>query len=49
MFLKTDLAEMEKSIEKATKKIIKTIYIVGLIQYITIVGSILAILNFMLK
>lgn len=39
---KTDLAEMET-------KITKTIYIVGLIQFLAIVGSVLAIINFMLK
>ncbi len=39
---KTDLAEMET-------KITKTIYIVGLIQFLAIVGSVLAIVNFMLK
>jgi hypothetical protein len=49
MFLKTDLAEMEKSIEKVTKKITKSIYIVGLIQFLAIVGSVLAIVSFMLK
>lgn len=39
---KTDLAEMET-------KITKTIYIVGLIQFLAIVGSVLAIVNYMLK
>ncbi len=39
---KTDLAEMET-------KITKTIYIVGLIQFLAIVGSVLVIINFMLK
>lgn len=40
--LKTDLSEMES-------KITKTIYIVGLIQFLSIIGSVLAIINFMLK
>ncbi len=39
---KKDLAEMESRINK-------NIYIVGLIQFIAIVGSVLAIINFMLK
>jgi hypothetical protein len=39
---KSDLAEMET-------KITKTIYILGLIQFLAIVGSVLAIVNFMLK
>ena len=39
---KTDLAEMET-------KITKTIYIVGLIQFLAIVGSVLAIVTFMLR
>ena len=39
---KTDLAEMET-------KIVKTIYIVGLIQFLAIVASVLAIVSFMLK
>jgi hypothetical protein len=39
---KIDLMEMET-------KITKTIYIVGLIQFLAIVGSVLVIVNFMLK
>lgn len=39
---KIDLAIMET-------KITKTIYIVGLIQFLAIVGSVLAIVSFMLK
>lgn len=39
---KSDLSEMET-------KITKTIYIVSLIQFLAIVGSVLAIVNFMLK
>lgn len=39
---KTDVAQLES-------KLSKTIYIVGLIQFLAIVGSVLAIVNFMLK
>ncbi|TAF47909.1 MAG: hypothetical protein EAZ51_06605 [Sphingobacteriales bacterium] len=39
---KIDLFEVESRINK-------TIYIVGLIQFIAIVGSVLAIVNFMVK
>jgi hypothetical protein len=46
---KTDLAEMEIRIEKRMSEINKSIYIVGLIQFMAIVGSVLAIVNFMLK
>ncbi len=46
---KIDLAEMETRVEKRFSDTIKTIYIVGLIQFIAIVGSVLAIVNFMIK
>jgi vacuolar-type H+-ATPase subunit D/Vma8 len=46
---KTDLAEMETRIEKRMSEINKTIYLVGLIQFLAIVGSVLAIITFMLK
>jgi hypothetical protein len=46
---KSDLAEMEIRVEKRMSEINKTIYIVGLIQFLGIVGSVLAIVNFMLK
>jgi hypothetical protein len=46
---KTDLAEMETRIEKRMSEISKSIYIVGLIQFLAIEGSVLAIVNFMLK
>ena len=39
---KKDLAEMESRINR-------NIYIVGLVQFIAIVGSVLGIINFMLK
>lgn len=46
---KIDLAEMETRVEKRFTDVNKTIYIVGLIQFIAIVGSVLAIVNFMIK
>ncbi len=46
---KTDLAEMETRLEKRMSEINKSIYIVGLIQFLAIVGSVLAIVSFMLK
>lgn len=46
---KTDLTEMETRMEKRMSEISKTIYIVGLIQFLAIVGSVLAIVNFILK
>jgi hypothetical protein len=46
---KSDLAEMETRVEKRMSEINKTIYIVGLIQFLAIVGSVLAIVNFMVK
>ena len=46
---KIDLAEMETRIEKRMLDINKTIYIVGLIQFLAIVGSVLAIVNFAIK
>lgn len=45
---KLDLAEMETRVEKRMSDINKTIYIVGLIQFLAIVGSVLAIVNFMI-
>ena len=39
---KIDIAELES-------KISKTIYIVGLIQFLGIIGSVIAIVNFMIK
>ncbi len=43
---KIDLIDRIQSIEKS---IIKTVYVVGLVQFLAIVGSILAIINFMIK
>ena len=49
MASKTDLGEMETRIEKRVSEVVKSIYIVGLIQFLAIVGSVLAIVSFMLK
>ncbi len=46
---KIDLSEMETRIEKRMSDINKTIYLVSLIQFLGIVGSVLAIVNFMIK
>lgn len=46
---KIDLSEMETRIEKRMSDINKTIYLVSLIQFLGIVGSVLAIVNFMVK
>ena len=46
---KIDFAEMETRIEKRMLDINKTIYVVGLIQFLAIVGSVLAIVNFAIK
>ena len=42
---KKDLAEMETRIERRMSDLNKSIYIVGVIQFIAIVGSVLAIVN----
>ncbi len=46
---KIDLSEMETRTEKRFSDTNKTIYIVGLIPFLAIVGSVLAIVNFMIK
>ncbi len=43
---KIDLVDRIQSVEKS---IVKTVYIVGLVQFLTIVASVLAIINFMNK
>jgi hypothetical protein len=43
---KIDLVERIQSVEKS---IIKTVYIVGLVQFLAIVASVLVIINFMVK
>ena len=44
-----DKVELIYSIQSVEKSVVKTIYAAGLIQFLAIMGSILAIMNFMLK
>ena len=46
---KNNLAEMEIRLDQRISDLQKSIYFVGLIQFVAIVGSVLAIVNFMLK
>jgi hypothetical protein len=46
---KNNLAEMEIRLDHRISDLQKSIYFVGLIQFVAIVGSVLAIVNFMLK
>lgn len=46
---KNDIKNLELKLEKRINDTTKTIYIVGLVQFLAIVGSVLAIVNFMLK
>lgn len=41
--------ELKIEIRESKTETLKTIYIVGLVQFLAIVGSVLAIINFMLK
>ena len=43
---KVDLIDRVQSVEKS---IIKTVYVVGLVQFLAIVASVLAIINFIIK
>lgn len=43
---KVDLVDRIQTVEKS---IIKTVYIVGLVQFLAIVASVLAIINFIIK
>lgn len=43
---KVDLVDRIQTVEKS---IIKTVYVVGLVQFLAIVASVLAIINFMVK
>lgn len=42
-------SEMDKKIEGVKSDLSRTIYIVGLVQFLAIVGSVLGILSFMLR
>jgi len=44
-----DKVELIDRIQSVEKSVVKTIYTSGLIQFLAIMGSILAIMNFMLK
>lgn len=44
-----DKVELIEKISDTKTSLIRTIYIVGLVQFLAIVGSLLAIINFMLK
>jgi hypothetical protein len=46
---KNDLAEMEIRIEHRMSDLQKSIYFVGLIQFVAIISSVLTTVNFMLK
>ncbi|HEX8357110.1 MAG TPA: hypothetical protein VF610_06860 [Segetibacter sp.] len=43
---KIDLVDRIQSVEKS---VVKTVYIVGLVQFLAIVASVLAIINFIIK
>lgn len=51
--LKADIAdvkvELTNEIHAVEKRLLRTIYIVGLVQFLAIIASVLAIINFMLK
>jgi len=44
-----DKVELIEKISDTKTSLIRTIYIVGLVQFLAIVGSLLAIINFMLR
>lgn len=46
---KKDIADTKKELSEVKSEVMKAIYIVGLIQFLAIVGSVLGILSFMLK
>lgn len=46
---KDDLKRVEINLANVESRLTKTIYIVGLVQFLAIIGSVLAIVNFMLK
>lgn len=46
---KKDSLVSKEDLAKTESNLLKTIYIVGLVQFLAIVGSVLAIINFMLK
>jgi hypothetical protein len=46
---KEDLTNIKEDLANVRADLMRSIYIVGLIQFLVIVGSVLAIFNFMLK
>ncbi|MGC6421250.1 MAG: hypothetical protein ACON47_05405 [Flavobacteriaceae bacterium] len=46
---KNDLASLRLEVRDQRTELIKSIYLVGLIQFLAIVGSVLAIVTFMLR
>lgn len=46
---KTDIALVREDMMEMKSELSKSIYIVGLIQFVAIIGSILAIINFTIK
>ncbi len=45
----TDKIDLIDRIQSVEKSIIKTVYVVGLVQFLAIVASVLAIINFIIK
>ncbi len=46
---KEDIYLLKEDLANVKAELIKSIYVVGLIQFLTIIGSVLAIMNFMLE
>lgn len=46
---KEDISKLDLKIAKTKSDLIKSIYIVGLIQFIAIVGSVIGIISFMMR
>ena len=46
---KEDILRLDNKITEVKAELLKSVYIVGLIQFLAIVGSVVAIVNFMLK
>jgi hypothetical protein len=47
--LSTVKEELKEELAKMRGELLRTIYVVGLVQFLAIVGSVLLIVNFMLK
>ena len=46
---KEDIYLLKEDIANVKAELMKSIYVVGLIQFLAIIGSVLAIMNFMIK